>query len=173
MIVAHLGVAVATIGVTLVSAYGIEKDVRMSPDQDFEMAGYTFQFQGVTEARGPNYQAQRGQIRVVRSDTEVATLYPEKRSYFAQTNPMTESAIDVGLTRDLYVSLGESLGDGAWSVRLYYKPFIRWIWLGGVLMGLGGILAVSDRRYRIRASRKSTPAVSVPSSDLANERAGS
>ena len=97
------------------------------------------------------YLAERGEVRVFRGEQQVATLYPEKRRYPIQAQPMTEAAIDVGVTRDLYVALGEPLGDGSWAVRLYYKPLVRWIWFGPALMALGGLLAASDRRYRRRA----------------------
>jgi cytochrome c-type biogenesis protein CcmF len=148
MILAHLGVAMFIVGVTMVSNYGIESDVRMSPGDVSEIAGYQFQFEGVEQISGPNYNANRGRFLVSRDGKEIATLEPEKRTYLVQTRPMTEAAIDWGFTRDLYVSLGESLGGDDWSLRLYYKPYVRWIWLGGVLMALGGILAVTDRRYR-------------------------
>ncbi|MES9992232.1 MAG: heme lyase CcmF/NrfE family subunit [Candidatus Thiodiazotropha sp.] len=148
MILAHLGVAVFIVGVTMVSNYGIEQDVRMSPGDVSEIAGHSFMFEGVKRTPGPNYNAHRGTFQVSKDGEHLTTLEPEKRTYFVQTKPMTEAAIDWGLTRDLYVSLGEPLGGGDWSLRLYYKPYVRWIWLGGLLMGLGGILAVTDRRYR-------------------------
>ncbi len=163
MVIAHLGMACAIVGVTFVSAYGLEKDVRMSPGQRYDLAGYSFQFEGVTAHPGPNYQANRGLLRIFQGDSEIGLLRPEKRVYLVQTKPMTEAAIDIGITRDLYVSLGEPLGNGDWSLRLYYKPFIRWIWLGGILMALGGILAVSDRRYRIAVRKR--PAVYKAASD--------
>ena len=156
MILAHLGVAVFIVGITMVSNYGIEKDVRMSPGDTAELAGYEFRFEGVNQIPGPNYNANRGRFVVYKDGKQLTVLEPEKRTYFVQTRPMTEAAIDPGLTRDLYVSLGESLGGGDWSLRLYYKPYVRWIWLGGLLMALGGILAITDRRYRtarIRASK--------------------
>jgi cytochrome c-type biogenesis protein CcmF len=160
MVTAHLGMAAAIIGVTFVSAYGIEKDLRMAIGDEVELAGYRFRFDGVSNHRGPNYQAARGTFHIFRDGAEVAVLHPEKRTYMVQTRPMTEAAIDVGLTRDLYVSLGEPLGGegGAWSLRVYYKPFVRWIWLGGVLMVLGGLLSVSDRRYRLVRQRRTAPA---------------
>jgi cytochrome c-type biogenesis protein CcmF len=126
----------------------------MAPGDSLELAGYQFVLEGVNRHEGPNYHADRGEVRIYQDDREIAVLHPEKRVYRVQTNPMTEAAIDVGFTRDLYVSLGEPLGKGAWALRIYYKPFVRWIWLGGILAALGGILAVSDRRYRT-ASRKS------------------
>ncbi|MCG7983849.1 MAG: heme lyase CcmF/NrfE family subunit [Candidatus Thiodiazotropha lotti] len=148
MILAHFGVAMFIVGVTMVSNFGEENDVRMSPGDVSEIAGYEFRFDGVKRVPGPNYNAHRGSFQVSLDGKPFITLEPEKRTYFVQTRPMTEASIDWGFTRDLYVSLGEPLGGGDWSLRLYYKPYVRWIWLGGVLMGLGGILAVTDRRYR-------------------------
>ncbi|MDJ0862929.1 MAG: heme lyase CcmF/NrfE family subunit [Gammaproteobacteria bacterium] len=161
MTIAHAGVGVFIVGVTLVTAYSVEKDLRMSPGDIFPMADYSFRFEGVSPALGPNYRAQRGTVRVFRDDSEVALLHPEKRFYSSQTSAMTEAAINAGLTRDLYVSLGEPIpGTADWSVRLYYKPFVQWIWLGTVFMGIGGILAATDRRYRIasKVKRASTTA---------------
>ncbi|MCG7893876.1 MAG: heme lyase NrfEFG subunit NrfE [gamma proteobacterium symbiont of Stewartia floridana] len=148
MILAHMGVAMFIVGVTMVSNFGEEHDVRMSPGDVSEIAGYEFRFDGVKRVPGPNYNAHRGSFQVSHNGEAFITLEPEKRTYFVQTRPMTEASIDWGFTRDLYVSLGEPLGGGDWSLRLYYKPYVRWIWLGGVLMSLGGILAVTDRRYR-------------------------
>ncbi|MGD8932484.1 MAG: cytochrome c-type biogenesis CcmF C-terminal domain-containing protein, partial [Chromatiales bacterium] len=165
MILAHLGVAVFIIGVTMVSNYGIEHDIRMGPGDKTELAGYTFQFEGVRRHAGPNYNADRGRFLVTKGDAQIAVLEPEKRTYFVQTRPMTEAAIDWGFTRDIYVSLGEPLGNGDWSLRLYYKPYVRWIWFGAVFMALGGILAITDRRYRtvrVRAASKVKPAGSAP-----------
>jgi len=110
--------------------------------------GYTFTFRGVKELQGPNYQSVQGQMEVTRGGKKLADLHPEKRVYRVQQNPMTEADIDAGVTRDLYVSLGEPVESGAWIVRVYVKPFINWIWGGCLLMALGGLLAVSDRRYR-------------------------
>ncbi len=157
MILAHIGVAVFIVGITMVSNYGVEQDIRMSPGDTANIAGYEFKFEGVSEYPGPNYNAHRGRFQVFQEGKLIATLEPEKRTYFVQTRPMTEAAIDPGLTRDLYVSLGESLGGGDWSLRLYYKPYVRWIWLGGIFMALGGILAITDRRYRtarVRAAKR-------------------
>jgi cytochrome c-type biogenesis protein CcmF len=153
MILAHLGVAVFIVGITMVSNYGVEKDIRMSPGDTADIAGYEFKFEGVSNYPGPNYNAHRGRFLVSQEGKLIATLEPEKRTYFVQTRPMTEAAIDPGLTRDLYVSLGESLGGGDWSLRLYYKPYVRWIWLGSIFMALGGILAITDRRYRTARAR--------------------
>ncbi|MCU7944902.1 MAG: heme lyase NrfEFG subunit NrfE, partial [Candidatus Thiodiazotropha sp. (ex Cardiolucina cf. quadrata)] len=167
MILAHLGVAMFIVGVTMVSNYGIESDVRMSPGDVSDIAGYSFRFEGVKRTPGPNYNAHRGRFQVSKDGEHMTTLEPEKRTYFVQTKPMTEAAIDWGLTRDLYVSLGEPLGAGDWSLRLYYKPYVRWIWLGGLLMGLGGILAVTDRRYRtarVRSAQQVNTADAAPAS---------
>ena len=158
MVVAHLGVAMFIVGVTMVSNFQIEKDLRMSPGDSHEMAGYRFEFLGARKANGPNYRADRGHFRVWRGERQVAELYPEKRAYLGGGMPMTEAAIDPGFLRDVYVSLGEPVGGGDWALRLYYKPFVRWIWLGAVLMALGGIIAVSDPRYRSARARSAVPA---------------
>jgi cytochrome c-type biogenesis protein CcmF len=158
MLLAHLGVAAFIVGATMVSHFGIESDVRMAPGDTHEEAGYRFQFEGVETVPGPNYRASQGHFLVFRGDEQIAELWPQKRNYLSGGMPMTEAAIDWGFTRDLYVSLGEPLEDGAWALRIYYKPYVRWIWLGGVLMALGGILAVTDRRYRIQARKVEAPA---------------
>jgi cytochrome c-type biogenesis protein CcmF len=162
MSVAHLGVAVCVVGVTLVSAYESEREVRMSPGDTLSLAGYTLRFDGVERVPGPNYLAARGRFAVSRGGEVLFDLLPEKRLYNASGNTMTEAAIDYGLTRDLYVSLGDPLGQGAWSVRAYHKPFVTWIWAGAVLAALGGLLALSDGRYRLRAARRRTARVVEP-----------
>nr|VFJ70347.1 MAG: cytochrome c-type biogenesis protein CcmF [Candidatus Kentron sp. FM]VFJ72958.1 MAG: cytochrome c-type biogenesis protein CcmF [Candidatus Kentron sp. FM]VFK19286.1 MAG: cytochrome c-type biogenesis protein CcmF [Candidatus Kentron sp. FM] len=148
MVIAHVGVAVFIIGVTLASAWSIEKDVRLAPGDTKSLAGFEFTFHGISRVMGPNYQARQGKIQVSRNGENAALLQPEKRTYSGRGQPMTEAAIDPGFTRDIYVALGEPLGEGAWAIRLYYKPFIRWIWLGPLLMALGSLWAASDRRYR-------------------------
>ena len=153
MMVAHLGVAAFVFGVTMVRSYEIERDVKMNVGDTTQAQGYTFTFRGTRDIEGPNYQAAQGLIEVSRDGKLVAELYPEKRAYRVQSNPMTEAAIDIGLTRDLYVSLGEPLDGEAWIVRIYIKPFIDWIWGGCLIMALGGLLAVTDRRYRVQAAR--------------------
>jgi cytochrome c-type biogenesis protein CcmF len=153
MVIAHLGVAVFIIGVTFVTQFDVENDVRMSPGQSVDMAGYTFRFDGVRSVQGPNYRADQGMIVVTRDGKEVAQLKPEKRTYTVQSKPMTEAGINAGLMRDIYVSLGEGLGGGDWSLRLYYKPLVRWIWLGGIMIAIGGLFAALDRRYRIHVRR--------------------
>lgn len=154
MHLAHLGVAVFIIGVTLVTGYQEEKDVRMSVGDTVSVGGYDFRMKGVADVMGPNYRAARAQIEITRNGKDFRTMYPEKRSYLASGNAMTETAIDTGLFRDLYISLGEALPDGAWSVRVHYKPFVTWIWGGAVLMAMGGGLAVSDRRYAVAARKE-------------------
>ncbi|PWT90656.1 MAG: c-type cytochrome biogenesis protein CcmF [Blastocatellia bacterium] len=154
MQLAHLGVAVFIVGVTLVTGYQSEQDVRMGVGDTVHAGGYEFQFNGVSDVTGPNYQAARAEIIVTKNGTEVNRMYPEKRNYTATGNVMTETAIDTGLLRDLYVSLGEPVENGAWSVRVYYKPFVDWIWGGALLMAMGGGLALSDRRYALAARKE-------------------
>jgi len=153
MHLAHLGVAVFVVGVTLVKGYEAERDVRMMPGETVSVGGYTFQLLGVHESPGPNYIAMVGDVELSQRGKVLKTLHPEKRTYFSSTMPMTEAAIDAGLLRDVYVSLGEPLGGQAWSVRVYYKPFVDWIWGGCLLMALGGVVAASDRRYRVKAKQ--------------------
>ena len=156
---AHLGMAMVLIGVTLVKGYELEKDVRIAAGDTVTLGGYTFALQKVTEAPGPNYVAKRAEVLVTRDGQTVTTLFPEKRRYPSSAMPMTEAAIDTNLWRDLYVSLGEPLNNPAqeWSMRFYIKPFLSWIWLGVLMMVLGGLLGVSDRRYR-RAATAPLPA---------------
>jgi cytochrome c-type biogenesis protein CcmF len=153
MHLAHLGVAAFIIGVTLVKGFETERDVKMHIGDTVSIGGYVFAFNGVAPHAGPNYQAFRGTVDITRGGKPVTVLHPEKRNYNSSSMPMTEAAIDSGLTRDLYVSLGEQLPDGAWAVRVYHKPFVDWIWGGCVMMAIGGLLALSDRRYRIHARK--------------------
>lgn len=155
MHLAHLGFAVCALGVILTSVGSLERDLRMTPGMEFKLDGYQFVFEGMSRRQGPNYVADRGNVRVIRDGREVAVLHPEKRIYLAQQAPTTEAGIQGGFTRDLFVALGEPLGDGAWAVRVQIKPFVRWIWLGALLMALGGSLAASDRRYRARTAQPS------------------
>ena len=158
MLLAHCGVAVFIVGVTLVRGYETELDVRMATGDSVAIGDYRVRFDDIHEVKGPNYIASRGTLTVLRDDRVVQTLYPEKRLYLAQSMPMTEAAIDTGFTRDLYVALGESVGENAWTVRVYHKPFIDWIWGGCLLMALGGLLAVLDRRYRVRTAENTAAA---------------
>ena len=160
MLLAHCGVAVFIIGVTLVKGYESERDVRMSIGDSVEVGGYAFRFDGTRNVVGPNYSGARGIVTVTRDGREVMTLNPEKRTYNAGGMPMTEAAISTGVFGDLYVSLGEPVSDGAWSVRVYRKPFVTWIWGGCILMALGGFIALSDRRYRT-AQRRTSETVNV------------
>ena len=150
---AHLGVAVFIIGVTLVNGYETEKDVRMDIGSKVTVGGYTFQFNGTSDVVGPNYKAVRGDIVVIQDDKVIRELHPEKRTYNASGMAMTEAAIDTGIFRDLYVALGEPLANNAWVVRAYHKPFVDWIWFGCLLMAIGGMLSVTDRRYRLKISK--------------------
>ena len=148
MQVAHLGMAVFVFGVTMVGGYQQEKDVRMELGDVTSVGGYEFQFNGVQVVAGPNYEASRAEFKVSKPGTVDILMNPEKRRYFSSAMPMTEAAIDASLTRDLYVSLGELQDDSAWAVRVFYKPFVDWIWGGCLMMALGGVLAMFDRRYR-------------------------
>jgi len=161
MLVAHLGVAVFIVGVTLVKGYEIEQDVRLAPGQSADVGGYTFTFRNMSAERGPNYDALVGNFDVARNGRVVSHLEPAKRTYRASGSVMTEAGIDPGLFGDHYVSLGEPLSaagpDGAWSVRIYVKPFVDWIWFGCLVMALGGFLAIADRRYRVAVRRRVPP----------------
>ena len=155
MMLAHLGVAVFIFGVTLVKTYEVERDVKMAVGDRTTIGDLAFTFKGVRDVLGPNYKAARGWIEVTRTgpggESKVADMLPEKRIYRVQSNPMTEAAIHTRITGDLYVSLGEALEGNSWTVRVYVKPFVDWIWGGCVLMALGGLVALTDRRYRARA----------------------
>ncbi len=154
MLLAHLGIAVFVIGVTMVKGYETERDVRMDVGDTVEAGGYVFRFDGVSDQPGPNYISSEGRISVSKDGKPLTVLNPEKRVYNASGMPMTEASIRTGFLRDLYVSLGEPIpGTNAWAVRVYIKPFVDWIWAGCLLMALGGILAISDRRYRIHARK--------------------
>ncbi len=162
MIVAHLGVAVFIVGVTMVKGYETERDVKMNVGDTVTVGGYTFRFDGTTERKGPNYRASRGVFDVSRNGTHYNTMHPEKRVYTSGGMPMTEAAIDPGIFGDLYVSLGEPVDGGAWSVRVYHKPFVTWIWFGCIIMAIGGFFALSDRRYRVAQRREATVSGTAP-----------
>jgi len=134
----------------MVKTYETEKDVKMGPGDSTEVAGYVFKMNGFQEVQGPNYVAMQGQLDVSRDGKTIAVLRPQKRIYRVQQNPMTEAGVHSNAWRDLYVSMGEQLPGGDWVVRLQYKPFITWIWGGCLLMMAGGVLAIADRRYRVR-----------------------
>ena len=155
MVLAHVGIGIFIVGVTMVRGYETERDVKMGLGDHVDVAGYRFTFRGVQQTTGPNYAAVRGdlEVRPVAGGASL-TMTPEKRLYKEQQMPMTEAAIDAGLTRDLYVSLGEPLDEKTWTVRVYHKPFIDWIWGGAFVMALGGLLALTDRRYRVAVRRE-------------------
>ena len=148
MILAHLGVAMTVWGIAFSQNFSVERDVRMAVGDTVQIADYDFTFTGVSDANGPNYMGGKAQIDISKDGKPEATLFAEKRFYTVSKMPMTEAAIDWGFTRDLYVALGEKIEDNSWALRLYYKPFIRWIWIGGLFMALGGLLCMFDRRYR-------------------------
>jgi cytochrome c-type biogenesis protein CcmF len=154
MSLAHMGLATVIVGVMVSSLYSTEIDRSLVPGETVEVGGYTFLFEGVREFTGPNFQASEGELRVFKDGKPVTILRPQKRIYQVRSSPMTEAAIDPGLTRDLYVSLGDPLDDGGWTLRLYHKPFVRWIWLGAIFMALGGLLAATDPRYRLATRRR-------------------
>lgn len=149
MSLAHLGFAVSIVGVTLTTMYGQDRDVGVAIGEAAELGAYEFRLDDIREVNGPNYRALEGTVSVLKGGELITTLQTQKRIYRVQTSPMTEAGIDAGLFRDLFVALGDSLGNNTWSLRIQFKPFVRWIWLGGLLMALGGAVAVSDRRYRV------------------------
>ena len=162
MTLAHVGLGVWALGVTFVSAFSVERDVRVSPHGSVDLKGYEFRFDGVQSRPGPNYDSDYGTVSVEHGGEVIAVLHPEKRLYHATRQVMTEAAVDHNLLRDIYVALGEPLDNGDWALRLYYKPMMRLVWLGGALMVLGGLLAATDRRYRlIRAAQAQVAASTV------------
>jgi len=157
MHVAHIGIAVCVVGITMVKGYETEKDVRMSMGDTVEVGGYTFRLTSIDQVPGPNYRADQGHVELIKDGKVLRTLHPQKRTYFSSTMPMTEAAIDTSLTRDVYVSLGERLeggGNPAWAMRVYHKPFISWIWFGCFFMAIGGAMAALDKRYRKKVAAK-------------------
>ena len=167
MQLAHVGVAVFIIGVAMVQGYQTERDIRMAPGDTAAIAGYEFKFLGTRELPGPNYAAMQGMFEVRREGSAdiLLRMYPEKRIYHASGQTMTEADIDAGLTRDLYVSMGEQVEGSAWGIRIYHKPFVDWIWGGCLLMALGGFLAIADRRYRLARRESHAPAGAVVAGD--------
>ncbi len=154
MNLAHIGVAVFIVGVTFTESMSLQKDLRMEQGDTISLGGYAFTFEGASSHQGPNYIAYEGAVSIIDPDGEsIGVLTPQKRVYQVRGMPMTEAGIDAGLFRDLFVALAEQLENGAWSLRIYYKPFIRWIWLGCILMALGGFIAVMDKRYRLRVAK--------------------
>ena len=155
MMCGHIGLAVTVIGIAMVQNYSIERDVRLAPGQSYQLEGYDFLFTGVRDKDGPNYDGYIADFEITKQGEYVNTLHAEKRFYSTAKSMMTEAAIDRGVTRDLYIAMGERLDDNkSWAVRIYYKPFVRWIWAGSLIMAIGGIVAISDRRYRFRKPSK-------------------
>ncbi len=149
MLIAHIGFAVSITGITITSQHSVDIHQRMKVNDKIEFADYEFHLKDLEILSGPNYQATEAVVDVIKKDQLITTLRSQKRIYTVRNMPMTEAGIDAGFTRDIYISLGEPLDDGAWSIRLYHKPFVRWIWLGAILMAIGGLLAIIDRRYRL------------------------
>jgi cytochrome c-type biogenesis protein CcmF len=160
MAVAHLGVGMFALGASGVESYKIEKDVALKPGGTFAIAGYDFRFVNATDVRGPNYDAVEALVEVTRGGKPVTILKPQKRHFWVQGTDNSQAAISVNWSRDLFVAMGNSLGDGAWSMRIQYKPLVRYIWLGALVMAIGGFLAATDRRYRSK--------IPVPAQDLAS-----
>jgi cytochrome c-type biogenesis protein CcmF len=173
MVLGHLGMAIVIAGATVVSSYGVERDVRLAPGESAQIGNLSFRFAALSEHEGPNYTAERGTFEITRNGEPVTTLYPEKRGYRVQRNVMTEAGIDGGLFRDLFVALGEPVGDTAWAVRIQFKPLVRWVWLGPIFMALGGILAIADKRYRIRVRSGAAKQSKTRSQAVAGEARGS
>ncbi len=161
MTLAHFAFAMMLLGVALTSQFSVEKDLRMSPGDTLTLGNMEFRFDGVIVVQGPNYEARQGIFTVTDGD-DLLLLKPEKRRYVASGTVLTEAAIDPGFLRDVYISLGEELDGGDWAVRLQVKPFVRWIWLGGLLMALGGVIAVTDARYRRLRQREVVAAQGAP-----------
>ena len=156
MLIAHIGFAVSIIGITITSQHSIDIHQRMKVNDKIEFADYKFHLMDLKTLSGPNYQATEAVVDVIKNGQLITTLRSQKRIYTVRNISMTEAGIDAGFTRDIYISLGEPLNDGAWSIRLYHKPFVRWIWLGAILIAIGGLLAIIDRRYRLDGLLKKT-----------------
>lgn len=152
MVLAHVGIGVFILGVVFTSAFSDQKEISVKISESVELAGYTFTLQNVSATQGVNYQARRGEVDVHKNELAVTTLYPEKRVYSVQSNPMTEAGIQTGVFRDLYVALGEPISSREWGLRIYYRPFVQWIWIGTLLMAIGGVFGAMDKRYRIVTS---------------------
>jgi cytochrome c-type biogenesis protein CcmF len=161
MTFAHIGIAVCAVGVVGASLFDSQRDLRMVPGDQLELGGYSFQFEGVRHLEGSNWESDKAVVNVFRDGRQITTLRPEKRLYTVQNQLMTEAAIHAGLTRDLFVAMGEPLGGDAWAMRVHIKPFVRWIWLGALFMTFGGLLAASDKRYRLRGRQRKTAAMAV------------
>ena len=158
MTIAHIGVGLFAIGVTVTQSYRIEKDIGLRPGESVQIHDYSFRYDSAKPVEGPNYQAIEAQFTITRDGEPVAVLHPQKRTYRVQRSPMTEAGLEVDWNRDLFVALGEDLGDNAWSVRVQYKPMVRFIWFGAIVMALGALIGLTDRRYRTRRATANDPA---------------
>jgi cytochrome c-type biogenesis protein CcmF len=163
MAAAHLGVGLFILGATVTSSFDVELDNAVAPGDRWEAGGYEFVFRGIRNVDGPNYEAVEGEFELRRSGELVTMMRPQQRIYRVQQSPMTEAAIDAQLHRDVFIALGQSLGNGAWSVRVRVKPLISFLWLGAVVMAIGGLLGATDRRYR---------AVPAPRAEFAEPQLG-
>jgi cytochrome c-type biogenesis protein CcmF len=161
MCIAHFGVGMFAIGASGVESYKIEKDVALKPGGSFSIAGYDFRFVNAANVRGPNYDAVEALVLVTRNGKAVTTLRPQKRHFWVQQTFNSKAAISVGWARDLFVAMGDPLGADAWSMRIQYKPLVRYIWLGALVMAIGGLVAATDRRYRVKLPA-TQPQVAVP-----------
>ena len=169
MVIAHLGIAVTLIGIALTTIYSIERDLRMEENKMVDMLGYEFTLQSLQKVKGPNYTADEAFITVAYKGKALNDMHPQKRRYYARGNVMTEVALDTGLFRDIYVAMGEPVADNAWAVRVHVKPFVRWIWLGALMMAFGAVLAVADKRYRKRVAIAETARTTTVNAGLVNE----
>jgi cytochrome c-type biogenesis protein CcmF len=174
MSLAHIGLGVTIIGITISSLYSSEIHKAMTPGNSVELGGYTFYLVRMSEADGPNYRSYKAEMQILKNGKQVTLLHPEKRVYHVRNDmPMTEAGIDAGITRDLYVSMGELLENGSWSIRMYHKPFVRWIWLGAIFMALGGVLVITDKRYRtVLQPRINSPEDEIPAQVTAASKVG-
>jgi cytochrome c-type biogenesis protein CcmF len=162
MAIAHVGIGMFAIGASGVESYKIEKDVALKPGGSYEIAGYTYNFLSASNVKGPNYDAVEALIEITRGDKEIAVLKPQKRHFWVQQTDNSQAAISVNWARDLFVAMGNPLGEGAWSMRIQYKPLVRYIWLGALVMAIGGLVAATDRRYRLQAPVTAESAAAAP-----------
>src|SRR5208282_2248975 len=162
MAIAHIGIGMFAIGASGVESYKIEKDVALKPGGSFLIAGYNFKFLAATEVPGPNYDAVEALMEVTKDGKPVAILTPQKRHFRVQQTDNSKAAISVNWARDLFVAMGDPLGEGAWSMRIQYKPLVRYIWLGALVMAIGGFIAATDRRYRLKVTAAAGSAAPAP-----------
>jgi cytochrome c-type biogenesis protein CcmF len=167
MHLAHIGVAAFVAGVTVVTGYQTEKDVRMKLGDVVNAGGYEFRLDNLARVSGPNYEAIRADVQVSKNGAFVTMLHPEKRAFTTAQNVTSETAIDRSIFRDLYVSLGDQAEGGGWTVRVYHKPLVNWIWLGALLMAIGGAFAVTDKRYALQARKEAEAAQAMKPAKVA------